>query len=154
MADGPPGIRRVFTRHRDDLDHLFRRQRGRRARAGVIGQRLHDQRGVHFLMVLIGFNRLQLGGKRAPSPAPGVYRPAIEAHLARHVALVGSRLQRSKHLGTPYQPLGTRLPARHLLQAGPLSCRQLHSGGYRGGWRQGGGPTQLLSGALGSFELL
>ena len=92
MADGPPGIRRVFTRHRDNLDNLVRRKRGRRARAGVIGPRLHDHRGAHFLMAPIGCNLLQLGGKRAPSPAPWVYRPAMKAHVARHVALVGSRL--------------------------------------------------------------
>ena len=94
MADGPTGIRRVFTRDRDHLDKLFRRKSGRRARAGVIGQSLHDHRGEHFIMAPIGFNLLQLGGKREPSLAPCVYRPAIEAHLARHVALVGSRLQR------------------------------------------------------------
>jgi hypothetical protein len=123
MADGPPGIRRLFTRDRHKLDNLFRRKSGWRARARGIGQSLHAHRSEHFLRAPVGFNLLQLGGQSKPALAPWVYRPAIEAHLARHVALVGSRLQRSKNLGASYQPLGTRLPARNLLQAGPLSCR-------------------------------
>ena len=94
MADGPPGIRRIFTCDRNHLDNLFRRKSSRRARARVISQSLHDHRGERFLRAPIGFHRLQLGGQSKPSLAPCVYRPAIEAHLARDVALVGSRLQR------------------------------------------------------------
>jgi hypothetical protein len=40
MADGPPGIRRIFTRHRDNLDQLCRRKGGGSARAGVIRMKL------------------------------------------------------------------------------------------------------------------
>ena len=94
MADRPPGIRRIFTRDRNNLDNLFRRKSGWRARARVIGQSLHDHRGERFLRAPIGFNLLQLGGQSKPSLALCLYRPAIEAHLARHVALGGSRLQR------------------------------------------------------------
>jgi hypothetical protein len=154
VPERPPGIRGVCTRHRDPLDPLCRRHRGRRARAGVSGQRRPDHRGAHGIMAPIGFPRLQRGGKRAPSLAPCLSRPALAVHLARHVARAGSRLQRSKNLGTPSQPLGTRLPARHLLQAGPLSCGQRPPGGCRGGWRNGGGHTKRLSGDLGSFEPL
>jgi len=94
MTTGPSGIRRIFTRDRDHLDNLCRRKSGQRARARVIGQRLHDHRRERFSRAPIGCNLLQLGGQSQPSLAPYVYRPAIEAHLARHVALVGSRLQR------------------------------------------------------------
>ena len=94
MADGPPGIRRIFTRDRDNLDNLFRRKSGWRARARVISQSLRNHRGERFIRSPIGFQLLQLGGQSTPSLAPCVYRPAIEAHLARHVALVGSHLQR------------------------------------------------------------
>src|SRR5207248_10497124 len=94
MADGPPVIRRLFTRDRNILDNLVRRKSSRRARAWVIGQSLHDHRSERFLRAPIGFNLLQLGGQSKPSLAPGVYRPAIAAHLARDVALVGPRLQR------------------------------------------------------------
>jgi hypothetical protein len=132
MADGPPGIRGIFTRDCDNLADLFRRKRGRRARAGVIGQSRHEHRGERFIMAPIGFYLLELGGQCEPSLAPCMYRLTIEAHLPRHVALGGSRLQRSKNLGTPYQPLGTCLPAHNLLQASPLSCCELHPGGYHG----------------------
>jgi hypothetical protein len=37
MADGPPGIRWVFTPHGDNLDNLFCRKGGGRTRAWVIG---------------------------------------------------------------------------------------------------------------------
>jgi len=94
MTNGPSGIRRRFTRDRDNLDNLFRRKNGRRARARMIGQSLLDPRSERFIRAPIGFNLLQLGGQSKPSLAPYVYRPAIEAHLAHHVALVGSRLQR------------------------------------------------------------
>ena len=93
MADGPPGIRRVFTRDRDHLDNLFRRKSGRCARARAIGQGLHDHGGERFLRGPISFHLLQLGSQSQPSLAPCVYRPAIETHLARHVALIGSHLQ-------------------------------------------------------------
>ena len=92
MADGPPRIRRIFTRDCDNLDDLFRRKRGRRARAGVIGQRRHDHRGERFIMAPIGFNLLQLGDQREPPLAPCMYRLAIRVHLPRHVALLSSRL--------------------------------------------------------------
>jgi len=151
MADRPPGVRRVFTRHGDNLDHLFRRKSGGRARAWVIGQGLHHPGGERFVTALVGFSLRQPGGEGAPPPAPHLYRPAMEAHLAHDVALGSSRLQRSKNLGAPHQTLGTDLTACHLLQAGPLSCSQLHSGGYRGGWCNGGGHTSILSAELGYF---
>jgi len=94
MADGPPGIRRVFTRDRDNLDNLFRRKSGGRARAWVIGQGLHDHGAERFVTALVGFQLCQLGGKGEPPLAPYPYRPAIEVHLAHHVALIGSRFQR------------------------------------------------------------
>ena len=94
MTNGPSGIRRSFTRDRDNLDNLFRRKSGRRARARMIGQSLLDPRRERFIRAPIGCNLLQLGGQSKPSLAPCMYRPAIEAHLARHVALGGSRLQR------------------------------------------------------------
>jgi hypothetical protein len=94
MADGPPGILRIFTRDRDNLDNLFRRKSGRRARTRTIGQRLHDERGERFLRASISFKLLELGRQSQPALAPCGYRPAIEAHLTRHVALAGSRLQR------------------------------------------------------------
>jgi hypothetical protein len=93
MTDGPPRIHRVFTRHGDNLDDLFRRKRGGRARAGVIGQSLHDHGGERFVTALLGFHLLQLGGEGTPPPTPHLYRPAIEVHLAHDVALGDSRFQ-------------------------------------------------------------
>ena len=75
MADGPPGIRRVFTRHRDNLDNLFRRKGGGRARAWVIGQGLHDHRGEGFVTAPVGFHLLQLGGEGAP-PSGATFVPS------------------------------------------------------------------------------
>ena len=109
MADGPPGICRVFTRPRNNLDNLFRRKRGGRAGAGVIGQGLHDHGAERFVTALVGFQLLQLGGQGEPPAAPHPYRLAIEVHLAHHVALIGARLQRQQHLGPSHQTLGTGL---------------------------------------------
>src|SRR5439155_14336428 len=116
MAHGPPGIPRLFTRDRDNLDHLFRRKSGGRARAWVISQGLYDHGAERFVTALLGFKLLQLGGKGAPPLAPRPYRPALAVHLAHHVALIGSRLQRQQHLGTSHQTLGTALTAYNLLQ--------------------------------------
>ena len=154
MADGPPGIRRVFTRHGDNLDNLFRRQSGGGTRTWVIGQDLHKHGGAHFITALVGFSLRQLGGEGAPPSAPHLYRPAIEVHLAHDVALIDSRLQCQKNLGAPHQTLGTGLTACKLFQAGPLSCGSLHLGGDRGRRRNGGGHTSLLSEELGLFWLL
>jgi hypothetical protein len=109
MADGPSGICWVFTRDRHNLDNLFRRKRGRRAWAGVIGQGLHDRGAERFVTALVGFKLRQLGSQGEPSSAPYPYRLAIEVHLAHDVALIGSRLQRQQHLGTSHQTLGTGL---------------------------------------------
>jgi hypothetical protein len=109
MADGPPGIRRGFTRDRDNLDNLFRRKSGGRARAWVSGQGLHDQGAERFVTALVGCQLRQRGGKGEPPLAPHPYRPALEGHLAHHVALMGSRCQRQQHLGTSHQTLGTGL---------------------------------------------
>ena len=121
MADGPPGIRRVFTGHRDNLDHLFRRQSGGRPRAWVIGQSCPAQGGERLVTAPVDFHLLQLGSQGAPSLAPCLHCPTLEVELAHHVALGGSRLQRHKNLGASYQTLGTGLTAGNLLQAGPLS---------------------------------
>ncbi len=125
MAHGSPGIRRVFPCDGDHLDHLFRRQGGRRPRAWVIRHRLLQPDGKRLLTARVGFPLLQLGGEGAPPPAPHLDCPAMEVPLASSVALVGSRLQGQKNLGAPSQTLGTGLTACHLLQAGPLSCGQL-----------------------------
>jgi hypothetical protein len=125
MADGPPGIRRVFTRHGDNLDNLFCRKGSGCPRAWVISEGLHDHRGEGFVTAPVGFHMLQLRGEGAPPPAPHLYRPAIEVHLAHDVALGGSRLEGQKNLGPPYQTLRTGLTTGNLLQAGPLSCSQL-----------------------------
>jgi hypothetical protein len=109
MADGPPGICRVFTRNRNNLDNLFRRKRGGRAWAGVIGQGLHEHGAERFVTALVGFQLLQLGGQGEPPAAPHPYRLAIEVHLAHHVALIGARLQRQQNLGPSHQTLGTSL---------------------------------------------
>jgi hypothetical protein len=82
----------MLTRHGDNLDDLFRRKSGGRARAGVIGQGLHDHGGKRFVTALVGFHLRQLGGEGTPPPAPHLYRPAIEVHLAHDVALGGSCL--------------------------------------------------------------
>jgi hypothetical protein len=154
MADWPPGIRWVFTRHGDNLDNLFRCKGGGGARAWVIGQGLHNQGGERFVTALVGFHLLQFGGEGAPPPAPHLYRPAIEVHLAHDVALIASRLQCQKNLGTPHQTLGTGLTASNLFQAGPLSCGQLHPGRDSGRRRNGGGHTSILSEELGHCWLL
>ena len=154
MADGPPGLRWVFTRHGDNLDDLFRRQRGGRARAGVIGQGLHDHGGERLVIALVGFHLLQLGGEGAPPPAPHLYRPAIEGHLAHDVALGGSRLEGQKNFDAPHQTLGAGLTAGNVLQAGPLSCGQLHPGGDGRKRRNSGGHTSILSEELGHFWLI
>ena len=109
MADGPPGLCRVCTRNRHNLDNLFRRKRGGRAWAGVIGQGLHDHGAERFVTALVGFPLLQLGGQGEPPAAPYPYRLAIEVPLAPHVALIDSRLQRQQNLGTSHQTLGTGL---------------------------------------------
>jgi hypothetical protein len=70
MAARPPGSRRVFTRHRDNLDNLLRRKGGRRTRAWVIGQGCHDHGGERFVTAPIDFNLLQLGGEGEPPLAP------------------------------------------------------------------------------------
>ena len=126
MADGPPGIRRVFTRHGDNLDNLFRRQGGRRARTWMIGQGPHNHGGERFVTALVGFHLCQLGDEGAPPPAPHLDRPAIEVHLAHDVALGDS-------------------------QAGPLSCGHLHPGGDGGRRRNGAGHTSILSEERGYF---
>ena len=145
MADGPTGIRRVFTRDRDHLDKLSRRKSGRRARAGVIGQGRHDHGAERFVTALVGFQLRQLGGKGEPPLAPHPYRPAIEVHLAHHVALIGSRFQRQQNLGTSHQTLGPGLTSYNLLQTGSLSCRQLHPGG------NGRSHMSILAGGLRHF---
>ena len=154
MADGPPGSRWVFTRHGDNLDDLFRRKRGGRARAGVIGQSLHDHGGERFVTAFLGFHLLQLGGEGTPPPPPHLYRPAMDVHLAHAVALGGPRLEGQKHRGAPHQTLRAGLTADHLLQAGPLSCGQLHSGGDGRKRRNSGGHKSILSEELGHFWLL
>ena len=154
MADGPPGIRRGFTRHGDHLDQLFRRQGGGGARARVLGQGLHQHGGERFVTTLVGFHLLQWGGEGAPPPAPHLDRPAIAGHLAHDVALMDSRRQCQQQLGAPHQTLGTGLTAGHLFQAGPLSCGQLHTGGDGGRRRHGGGHTSILSEERGHFWLL
>jgi hypothetical protein len=154
MADGPPRIRGVCTRHGDNLDHLFCRQGGGRTRAWVIGEGLHDHRGEGFVTTPVGFHVLQLRGEGAPPSAPHVDRPAIEVHLAHDVALGGSRLQGQKNLGPPHQTLGTGLTAGHLLHAGPLSCGQLYPGGDGEQRRNSAGHTSSLSQEFGHFWLL
>jgi hypothetical protein len=139
MPHGPASIRRRFPRDRAHLAHLCRRHAPRRERLSRAPS---------------GCTLLPFGGQSQPALAPEGSRPAREAPLARPVALGGSRLQRSTTLGAPSQPRGTRRPARPLLPAGPLSCRQRPPGGDRGGWRHGGGPRKLLAGALASCELL
>jgi hypothetical protein len=154
MADGPPGIRWVFTRHGDNLDHLFCRKGGGRPRAWGIGEGLHDYRGEGFVTASVGFYLLQLSGAGAPPPAPHVYRPTIEVQLAHDVALGGSRLEGQKNLGPPHQTLGTGLTAGNLLQAGPLSCGQLDPGGDGEQGCNSGGHTSFLSQELGHFWLI
>ena len=66
MADGSPGIRRVFTRHGDNLDNLFRRKGGKRARAGLIGQGPLNHGGERFVTALVGVPLCQLGDEDAP----------------------------------------------------------------------------------------
>ena len=109
MADGPPGIRRVFTRDRDNLDNLFRRKSGGRAWAGVIGQGLYDYGAERCVTALVGVQLLPLGGQGEPPAAPHPYRLALEVPLAQHVALLGPRLQRPQHRGPLPQTLGTGL---------------------------------------------
>jgi hypothetical protein len=145
MADGPPGICRVFTRDRNNLDNLFRRKSGGRAWAGVIGQGLHDHGGERCVTALVGFQLLQLGGQGEPPEAPRPYRPAIEVHLAHPVARIDSRLQRQQNLGTSHQTLGTGLTSYNLFQTGSLSYRQLHPGG------NGRSHTSILAGGLSHF---
>jgi|RhiMetdeSRZDD1v2_1073273.scaffolds.fasta_scaffold92029_5 hypothetical protein len=145
MADGPPGIRWGFTRPGDNLDNLFCRKGGGRTRAWGIGEGLHDHRGAGFVTASVGFYLFQLRGEGAPPPAPQLYRPAIEVHLAHAVAQGGSRLAGQKNLGPPHQTLGTRLTAGNLLQAGPLSCGQLDPGGDGEQRCNSGGHTSILS---------
>jgi hypothetical protein len=148
MADGPPGILRVFTCHSDNLHDLFRRKRGRRARTGVIGQGLHDHGGERFVTACVGFHLLQLGGKGTPPSAPHLDRAAIE------VALGGSRLEGQKDLGASHQTLGAGLTAGNLLQAGPLSCGQLHPGRVRRQQRNSGSHKSILLEEFGHFWLI
>ena len=131
MADGPPGIHRVFTRHGDNLDDLLRRKSGWRARAGVIGQGLRNQGGERFVTALLGFHLLQLGGEGTPPPAPHLYRPAIEVHLAHDVALVGSRLEGQKNLGASHQTLGAGLTAGQSAPSRPVGVRSAVPWGRR-----------------------
>jgi len=145
MADGPPGICRVFTRNRNNLDNLFRRKSGGRAWAGMIGQGLHDHGAERFVTALVGFQLLQLGGQGEPPATPHPYRLAIEVHLASHVALIDARLQRQQNLGTSHQTLGTGLTSENLLQTGSWSYRQLHLG------ENGRGHTRILAGGLRHF---
>ena len=145
MADGPPGIRRVFAGHGDHLDKLFGRQGGGRTRARVIGEGRHDHCREGFVTAPVGFHVLQLRGEGALPSAPHLDRPAIEVHLAHDVALGGSRLEGQKHLGPSHQTLGTGLTAGNLLQAGPLSCGQLYPGGEGEQRRNSGGHTSILS---------
>ena len=154
MADGPSGIHWVFTRHCDNLHDLFRRTSGGRARAGVIGQGLHNHGGERVVTALVGFHLRQLGGKGTPPSAPHLYRPAIEVHLAHDVALGGSRLESQQDLGAPHETLGAGLTAGNLLQAGPLSCGQLHPGGDGGQRRNSGGHKSILSEVLGHVWLI
>ena len=154
MADGPPGLRWVFTRHGDNLDNLFCRKGGGRPRAGVIGESLHDYRGEDFVTAPVGFHLLQLRGKGTPSPTPHWYRPAIEVQLAHDVALGGARLEGQQNLGPPHQTLGTGLTAGKLLQAGPLSCGQLYPGGDGERRRNSGGHKSILSQESGHFWLI
>ena len=154
MTDGPSGIPRVFTRHGDNLDDLCWRKRGGRARAGGIGQGLHDHGGERFVTALLGFHLLQLGGKGTPPPTPYLYCPTIEVHLAHDVALVGSRLSGQKNLGAPHQTLGAGLTSDNLLQAGPLSYGDLHPRGDGRQRRNRGGHKSILSEELGHFWLI
>jgi hypothetical protein len=154
MADGPPGIGGVFTRHGDNLDNLFCRKGGGRTRAWVIGSGLHDSRGEDCVTAPVGFHWLQLRGEGAPPPAPHLYCPAIEVQLAHDVALGGSRLESQKNLGAPHQTLGTGLTAGNLLQAGPLSCGQLYPGGDGERRCNNGGHTSILSQEFGHFWLI
>jgi hypothetical protein len=154
MADGPPGIPRVCTRHGDYLDDRFRRKRGGRARAWMIGEGLHDHGGECFVTARVGFHRRQPGREGAPPPAPHLDRPAIAMHLAHDVALGGSRLEGQQHLGPPHQMLRAGLTAGNLLHAGPLSCGQLDPGGDGGKRRNSGGHTSILSEEFGHFWLL
>ena len=154
MADGPPGIRWVCTRHGDNLDNLFCRTGGGRTRAWVIGSGLPEHRGEGCVTAPVGCHVLQLSGEGAPPPAPHLSRPAIEVHLAHDVALGGSRPARQKNLGPPHQTLGTGLTAGNLLQAGPWACGQLYPGGDGEQRRHSGGHERILSQALGHFWLL
>ena len=154
MTDGPLGIQRVCTRHGDNLDDWCWRNRGGRARAGVIGHSLHDHGGERCVTARLGFHLLQLGGEGTPPPPPPLDRPAIAVHLAHDVALGGSRREGQKHLGAPHQTLGAGLTADNRLQAGPLSCGQLHSGGDGRKRRHRGGHTSSLSEELGHFWLI
>lgn len=151
MADGPPGIRRVFTRHGDNLDNLFRRKSGGGTRTWVIGQALHKHGGEHFITTLVGFYLSQFGGEGAPPSAPHLDRLAIEMHLAHDMALSDPRLQGQQNRGPPRQTLGASLTAGNLLQAGSLSCSQLYPGRDRGKWRNSGNHTSILSEELGHF---
>ena len=142
MADRPSAIRGVFTRHGDNLDNLCCRKGGRRTRAWVIGEGLHDDRGEAFGTAPVGFHLLQLRGEGAPPSAPRLYRPAIEVQLAHDVALGGSRREGQKNLSPPHQTLGTGLTAGDLLQAGPLSCGQLYPRGDGERRRNSSGHTE------------
>jgi hypothetical protein len=154
MADGPPGIRWVCTRHGDKLDKLLCRKGGGRTRAGVIGEGLHADRGEDCVTAPVGFHGLQLRGEGAPPPAPHLDRPAIAVQLAHDVARGGSRLEGQKHLGPPHQTLGTGLTAGNLLQAGPWSCGQLYPGREGERRRNSGGHTSILSQEFGHFWLI
>src|SRR4029434_4262929 len=154
MADGPPGICWVFTRHRYNLDDLFRSKGRGCARAWVIGQGLLDHGDEYFVTAPVSFNLLELGGKGKPALMPRTYRSAIEVHLMRHIALRSSRLQCQQNLGAAHQTLGTGLTARNLLQTGLLSRGQLHPRRYSGGRQSGSGHTSILWEELGRFWLL
>src|SRR5262249_50474254 len=115
MADGPPGICWVFTRHRHNLDDLFRSKGSGCARTWMIGQSLHEHSDEHFVTAPVSFNLLELGGKGKPPLMPQAYRSAIEVHLTRHLALRGSCRQCQQNFGASHQTLGTGLTARNLL---------------------------------------
>jgi hypothetical protein len=154
MADGPPGILRVFPCHSDNVHDLFRRTRGRRARAGVSGQGLHAHGGERFGTACVGFHLRQLGGQGTPPSAPHRDRAALEVHLAPDVALGGSRREGQKALGASHQTLGASLTAGHRLQAGPLSCGPLHPGRDGRQQRNSGSHTSILLEEFGHFWLI
>jgi len=115
VTDGPPRLRRGLTRHRDNLDDLFRGKGGWRPRAEAVGQDLCDLGGEHFIAEPFGFHLRQRGGEGTPTAAPRVHRPTVQGHLARQLAVRGSRIHCSNNLGAPHKALGIGLTASDLL---------------------------------------